>query len=295
MKVRLVPALLLLLVPVSAIVWAQQQDFSKVEMKTTAVAGNISMLQGDGGNIGVSAGTDGLLIVDDEFGPLAPKIETALKALNPGKLKFVLNTHFHGDHTGSNAYFGRQAPIVAHTNVRKRLAGNKQTPPEALPVVTFEDAMSVHFNGEEIKILHVPNGHTDSDSIILFTKSNVVHMGDQFFNGRFPNIDLGGGGDVRGYIRNVEHAIQTIPQDAKIIPGHGPLGTLDDLKRFHEMLVTTSGVVQKQIAAGKTLEQVKSEGLPKEWKSWEAPTLNEGRWLEILYRGLSSAAGTPAK
>jgi cyclase len=296
MKIRLGPALLLLLVPVSAMVWAQQQDFSKVEIKTTAVAGNIHMLQGEGGNIGVSAGPDGLLIVDDEFAPLAEKIEAALKQLNAGKLKFVLNTHFHGDHTGSNAHFGRLAPIIAQTNVRKHLVGNKQTPPEALPVVTFDDALSVYFNGEEIKILHVPNGHTDSDSIILFTKSNVVHMGDQFFNGRFPNIDLGGGGDVRGYIRNVEHAIQTIPQNAKIIPGHGPLGTLEDMKKFHDMLIATSGIVEKQIAAGKTLEQVKSEGLPKEWKSWEAPTPNEGRWIEILYRGLSpKPAAAPAK
>src|SRR3954469_15757155 len=172
-----------------------QQDFSKVEIKTTHVAGNVYMLQGAGGNIGVSAGPDGLLIVDDEFLPLAPKIEAALAQINPGKLKFVLNTHFHGDHTGSNAHFGRQAPIIAHANVRKHLS-RTPTVKEALPVVTFDESLSVHFNGEETKVRQVPNGHRASDILICFTRSNVVHMGVQFFNGLFPNIDLGGGGDV---------------------------------------------------------------------------------------------------
>ena len=264
-----------------------QQDFSKVEIKSTHVAGNVYMLQGAGGNIGVSAGPDGLLIVDDEFLPLAPKIEAALAQIDPGKLKFVLNTHFHGDHTGANAHFGRQAPIIAHANVRKRLSRSATAVEDALPVVTFDDSLSVHFNGEEIKALHVPSGHTDSDSLIFFTKSNVVHMGDQFFNGLFPNIDLGGGGDVRGYVRNVEQAIGKIPPDAKIIPGHGPLGGIEDLKRFHEMLVDTSAFVEKQIAAGKTLEQVKDEGLPERWKGWDHPLIPRARWIEILYRGLS--------
>jgi glyoxylase-like metal-dependent hydrolase (beta-lactamase superfamily II) len=140
----------------------------------------------------------------------------------------------------------------------------------------------------------VPAGHTDSDCLVFFTKSNVVHMGDQFFNGRFPNIDLGGGGTIRGYIRNVEHAIETIPQGAKIIPGHGPVGGIDELKKFHQMLLATSAVVEKQIAAGKTFEQVKAEGLPAEWKEW-ATSMPEDRWLDILYRGLSAKPpATPA-
>ena len=263
-----------------------RQDFSKVEIKTTHVAGNVYMLQGDGGNIGVSAGPDGLLIVDDEFAPLADKIEAALKQINPGKLKFVLNTHFHGDHTGANAHFGRQAPIIAHANVRRRLA---RTPlaREALPVVTFDESLSVHFNGEEIKVIHVPSGHTDSDSLIIFTRSNVVHMGDQFFCGRFPNIDLGGGGDVRGYIRNVEQAIEKIPPAARIIPGHGPLGTIEDLTTFREMLADTSSFVEKEIASGKTMDQVKAEGLPEKWKSWDQPPIRADRWIDILYRGLT--------
>ena len=267
-----------------------QQDFSKVEIQTVHVAKNIYMLQGAGGNIGVSVGPDGLLIVDDQFAPLAERIEAALKQLNPGKLKFVLNTHFHGDHTGGNAHFGRGADIIAHTNVRKHLGGGDVVVKGGLFIITFDDSLSVHFNGEEIKVLHVPPGHTDSDSIIHFTGASVVHMGDSFFSGRFPNIDLGGGGDVRGYIRNVEEAMKKIPADAKIIPGHGPLSTLKEMKESHEMLVETSGIVEKAIAADKTLEQIKADGLPEKWKSWEAPTLKTDRWLEILYRGLSKPA-----
>ena len=279
-------ALVLVLATLACATARAQQDFSKVEMKSERVAGNVYVLQGAGGNIGVSAGPDGLLIVDDEFLPLAPKIEAALQQINPGKLKFVLNTHYHGDHTGSNAHFGRQAPIIAHANVRKRL-GRTPAPKEALPVVTFDETLSVHFNGEEIKLRHVPSGHTDSDCLIFFTKSNVVHMGDQFFCGMFPNIDLNGGGSIKGYIQNVAHAIETIPADARIIPGHGPVGGIEELKQFHQMLVATSAFVEKQIAGGKTIEQVKKEGVPAEWKKWAGPSITEDRWLDILYRGLS--------
>jgi len=183
-----------------------QQDFSKVEIKARQVSGNIHMLEGAGGNIAVSAGPDGLLIVDDQYAPLAEKIEAALAKLGPAPLKYVLNTHFHGDHTGGNVHFGKQATIVAQTNVRKRLGGGASVS-GGLPVVTFDTSLSVHFNGEEIKLIHLGPGHTDGDTIVIFTKANVVHAGDQFFSGRFPNIDLSGGGDVRGYIRNVEQLL----------------------------------------------------------------------------------------
>ncbi|HKR60894.1 MAG TPA: MBL fold metallo-hydrolase, partial [Pyrinomonadaceae bacterium] len=187
--------LLVLAVPV-----VQAQDFSKVEITATKVNGNIFMLQGQGGNIGVSVGADGILIVDDQFAPLADKIKAALKTLGEGKLKFVLNTHWHGDHTGGNAQFGPEAPIIAHDNVRRRLATEQKSeffkrttpasPKEALPVITFDKSLSVHFNGEEIKVIHFPQGHTDGDSVIFFTTSNVVHMGDDFFVARFPFVDL---------------------------------------------------------------------------------------------------------
>ena len=267
-----------------------QQDFSKVEVKAIHVAENIYMLSGSGGNIGMSVGPDGILIVDDQFAPLAEKIEAALKQLNPGKLKFVLNTHYHGDHTGGNAHFGSQGHIIAHTNVRKRLGGKPGDARPELPVITFDDSLSVWFNGEEIRLAHVPPAHTDSDSIIYFTGANVIHFGDTFFSGRFPNIDLGGGGDVRGYIRNVANALKTVPADAKLIPGHGPLSTVKELKEFHEMLVETSGIVEKAIAAGKSLNEIKAEGLPEKWKGWAAPTITANRWLEILHGGLKPKA-----
>src|SRR5262249_29947927 len=161
--------------------------------------------------------------------------------------------------TGGNAHFGREAPIIAHENVRKRLGGKPGESKPGLPVVTFENGLSIHFNGEEIKMIHLPPGHTDSDSIIKFTGANVIHFGDSFFSGRFPNIDQNGGGDVRGYIQNVEGFLKWVPADAKLIPGHGPLSTVKELKEFHEMLVETSGIVEKAIAAGKTLEQVKAD------------------------------------
>jgi glyoxylase-like metal-dependent hydrolase (beta-lactamase superfamily II) len=272
-----------------------QQDFSKVQMKSTKVAGNIYMLEGSGGNIGVSAGGDGILIIDDQYAPLSEKIRAALKEINPGNLKFILNTHWHGDHTGSNAVFGPEAPIVAHTNVRKRLeAGsnnpNRVVPPaakEALPVITYDQSVSIHFNGEEIRVMHYPQGHTDGDSIIFFTKSNVVHMGDDFFAGSFPFVDLDSGGSVEGLIKNIQDVIARVPADVKIIPGHGPLSTLDDLKKYHRMLVETTGLVSKKMKEGKKLQQLQAEGFPDEWKDWGKGFVNANRWIETIHRSLS--------
>jgi cyclase len=271
-----------------------QQDFSKIEIKATKVAGNVYMLEGSGGNIGVSVGPDGILIVDDQFAPLADKIKAALKTLGEGKLKFILNTHWHGDHTGGNAVFGPEAPIVAQTNVRKRLQEGMAAPrkvdpapKEALPVITFDQSVSVHFNGEEIRVIHFPHGHTDGDAVIFFTGSNVVHMGDDFFNGMFPFVDLDSGGDVDGYVKNVGEVVAKLPAGAKVIPGHGPLATADDLKRFHRMLVETTGIIRKQIDAGKTLDQMKAEGLPDEWKSWGTGFIKTDRWIETIYHSFT--------
>jgi len=278
-----------------------QQDFSKVEIKTTKVAGNVYMLEGSGGNIGVSVGADGILIVDDQFAPLADKIKAALKTLGEGKLKFVLNTHWHGDHTGGNAVFGPEAPIIAHDNVRQRLATEQKSeffkrttpasPKEALPVITFGQSLSVHFNNEEIRVIHYPHGHTDGDSVIFFTGSNVVHMGDDFFAGRFPFVDLESGGNVEGLVKNVGEIIAKLPAGVKIIPGHGPLSTIDDLKLYHRMLADTSEIVRKKLAAGKTLDQIKAEGLPDEWKSWGTGFIKTDAWIETIYRSLSVHTG----
>lgn len=274
------------------------QDFSKVEVRATPVAGNIHMLQGSGGNIGVSVGADGILIVDDQFAPLADKIKAALKTLGEGKLKFVLNTHWHGDHTGGNSVFGPEAPIIAHDNVRKRLATEQKSevfkrttpasPKEALPVITFGQSLSVHFNGEEIRVIHFPQGHTDGDSVIFFTKSNVVHMGDDFFAARFPFVDLESGGSVEGLAKNIGEILGKLPPDVKLIPGHGPISTPDDLKLYHRMLVETTDVVRKKMAAGKTLEQIKTEGLPEEWKSWGTGFIKTDLWIATIHSSLSA-------
>ncbi len=273
---------------------AQRPDWSQVQIKTEPVRHNIHMLSTNvGGNIGVSVGPDGILIIDDQFLPLTDKIRAALADLSPGKLKFILNTHWHGDHTGGNPAFGPEAPIIAHTNVRERLKTGstaRNVPPapkEGWPVITFDQSLSVHFNGEEIKAIHFPRGHTDGDSVIFFTGSNVVHMGDDFFSGRFPFVDLDSGGDVEGLTQNIAALMQKIPADAKLIPGHGPISTLDDLRTYHTMLVETTDVVRQKMKAGKSLDEIKKEGLPEKWKSWAWGFISEERWIEIVHRSLS--------
>jgi glyoxylase-like metal-dependent hydrolase (beta-lactamase superfamily II) len=290
--------LLLTVVLLFAVSARAQTDFSKVEIKATKVAGNVYMLEGSGGNIGVSVGDDGLLIVDDQFAPLADKIRAALKGLADKKLRFILNTHWHGDHTGGNVAFGPEATIIAHDNVRKRLATeqksavfNRTTPPspkEALPVITFNNSLSVHFNGEEIRVIHFPQGHTDGDSVIFFSSSNVVHLGDDFFAGRFPFVDLESGGTVEGLIKNIGELIEKIPAGAKLIPGHGPISTLDDLKSYHRMLQQTTEIVRQKIAAGKTVDQIKTEGLPAEWAPWGAGFIKTDRWVETIYKSFTA-------
>ncbi len=280
---------------------AAQQDFSKVEVKATPVAGKVYLLQGAGGNIGVSVGSDGLLIVDDQYAPLAEKIQAALRGLpGAGKLRFVLNTHWHGDHTGGNEHFGAEAPIVAHTNVRKRMSteqtvfGEKvpASPARALPVVTFDEALSIHWNGEEIQAIHFPNGHTDGDTVVFFTGSNVVHLGDDYFAGRFPFVDLGSGGSVTGLTENIDRILARLPEDVKIIPGHGPLSTRQDLAAYRDMLAETTGIVRERIAAGQSLEQVKKAGLPEKWQEWGSGFIKTDLWLEIVFNSLQQG-GTP--
>ena len=275
-----------------------QTDWSKIEVKAQKVSGNVYMLEGAGGNIGVSVGDDGILIVDDQYAPLADKIKAALKGIADKKLRFILNTHWHGDHTGGNVVFGPEAPVIAHDNVRKRMATEQKSeffkrttpaaPKEALPVVTFNQNLTVHFNGEEIRAIHFPHGHTDGDSVIFFTTSNVVHLGDDFFAGRFPFVDLESGGNVEGLTKNIGEIIEKIPAGAKLIPGHGPLSTIDDLKTYHNMLIKTTDIVRQKIAAGKTLDQIKTESLPDEWKSWGTGFIKTEMWLEIVYRSLTA-------
>jgi glyoxylase-like metal-dependent hydrolase (beta-lactamase superfamily II) len=260
------------------------------------------MLEGAGGNIAVSAGKDGALMVDDQFLPLADKIRAELKKLGDGKLKYVLNTHWHGDHTGGNRAFGQEATIVAQENVRRRLAAGQMLrgqripplPQEALPIITYNASMTFYFNGEEVRVVHYPHGHTDGDSVIFFTGSNVAHLGDDFFAGKFPFVDLESGGSVEGLTKNIADIIQKLPAGAKLIPGHGPLSSIDDLKLYHRMLVETTRIVRKGMAAGKSLEQMKKEGLPEEWKAWGAGFIKTDQWIETIYRSFSTGAGKGA-
>ncbi len=263
-------------------VTAQDDRFANVTIEAVPVSGSISMLIGSGGNIGVSAGNDGILIIDDQYAPLATKIKAALEALGSDTPKFLLNTHFHGDHTGSNADFGAASIIVAHENVRSRLVA-EDSPALALPVVTFDDNVTLHFNGEDITLIHMPNGHTDTDSVVMFEGSNVVHMGDHFFNGAFPFIDLANGGTVQGYLRNLEKALSWIADDTAVIPGHGPLGDKDALLSFYNVVKDTSIAIRVKKSQRMSKEEIVAAGLGDEYASWGQGFINEQRWIETVF------------
>ena len=260
---RKILVILSALIAVSA--FAQQQDFSKVQMKVVKVNGNVYMLQGAGGNIGVSVGDDGIVIVDDQFAGMAPKIKEALKAITNKPVKYVINTHYHGDHTGGNEIFGKEGTIIAHENARKRMESGttvmgRKTPPAAkgaLPVITFNDRATIHVNGEDVRLIHLPNGHTDGDVMVVFTKSNVVHMGDDFFNGTFPFIDRENGGSIKGLIANLDAVLKTMDKDSFVIPGHGPIANQPLLDGFRDAMKGTVAIMNEAIQKGKTLEQVK--------------------------------------
>ena len=282
---------------------AQDKDLSKVQMKVTKVSGGIYMLEGAGGNIAASVGDDGIVIVDDQYAPLADKIQAALKGITDRPVRFVINTHYHEDHTGSNAYFQKAAPIIAQDNVRKRLeqggtAGNgasvrfeaKPQPREALPIITFDHDVTVHLNGEDIRALHFPAGHTDGDSIIFFPKSNVVHMGDDFVTYGFPFIDVDSGGSINGMIDAVDAVIAQLPGDVKVIPGHGALSNLDDVRNFVKMLKDTRQAVQKALEQGMTLEQMKQAKILDPWKKFSGDFISQDAYLETLYNSLTGHA-----
>jgi len=285
----------------------QQPDFSKVQIKVTKVSGNIYMLQGEGGNIAASVGEDGIVIVDDQFAPLADKIQAALKNLGITNkpVRFVINTHYHGDHTGGNVPFANSgSTIIAQDNVRKRLetggaAGNggsvkMEVPPApkaALPVITFEHDVTVHLNGEDIRALHFPAGHTDGDAVIFFPKNNVVHMGDDFVRYGFPFIDVTSGGSVQGMISAMEKVSAQLPPDVKVIPGHGDLSNLDDVRAFVQMLKETSAAVQKAINEHKALDQMKQEKILEAWKKWSGEFIDSDKFIETLYNSLTGTKG----
>lgn len=254
---------------------AAQQDFSRVQVTVQKVAGNVYFLKGNGGNIAFTAGDDGIAMIDSEFEPLAPKIKAAIAGVSKAPVKFLINTHWHFDHVGGNIAFADTATIMAQANTRERMTrGGKNafgmtqepSPAKALPVVTFEQGLSLWWNGEEIKAIHPGLGHTDGDAVIFFTKSNVVHMGDDYMTaGPFPFVDLMSGGSVVGLIHSLDVIIPQIPKDAKIIPGHGEVATLDDLRKFRSRLDEMVSVVKKGLASGKSVQQLQQAKVLAPW------------------------------
>jgi cyclase len=277
---------------------AQQGNFENVQVEAVRVAGGVHVLTGAGGNIGVSAGADGVFLVDDQYAPLTPKILAAVKTIRDEPIRFVLNTHWHGDHTGGNENMGKAgALIVAHENVRKRMsveqfleAFNVREPPSpagALPVVTFTDAVTFHLNGDEIHAFHVPPAHTDGDAIVHFRRANVVHMGDLFFNGMYPFIDVSTGGSIDGMISAAERVLKMIGADTKVIPGHGPIANRSDLTAYRDMLVGVRAAVMRHVSAGWTLERVVAAKPTAPFDAtWGKGFLQPDKFVEIVYTDL---------
>ena len=290
---------------VASIAAAQEQDFSKVEIKVTKVAGNIYMLQGAGGNIAASVGEDGIVIVDDQYAPLADKIAAALKGIGATDkpVRFVINTHYHGDHTGGNAPFATNgSTVIAQDNVRKRLqTGGKAgigtamsmdqpaAAKAALPIITFDHDVTVHLNGEDIRALHFPGGHTDGDAIVFFPTANVVHMGDDFVRYGYPFIDVNAGGNVQGMIAACDKVASLLPDDVKVIPGHGDLSTLGEVRDYSVMLKETSAAVQAAINLKKTPEQMKKEKILAPWDAkYSGKFINSDLFIDTLYNSLTN-------
>jgi len=273
---------ILLVVVVAFVPLAHAQDGG---LKTVRIAGNVYMIEGGGGNVGVSVGGDGILMVDDKVSQVGEEVLAALSEFDSGQLRFILNTHFHGDHTGNNALLGHDATIIAQTNVRERLMHSEDDPPmakEGWPIITFDESVSIHFNDEEIKVFHV-QGHTDGDAMVYFTGSKVLHMGDILFSGLFPYVDLEHGGSVDGLLRSLKMVMDEFEPDTPIIAGHGPISTMKDVKASYDMIVATSKLVRERIKGGASLDDLKAAGLPEEFSSFDWSFITTERWITTLY------------
>ncbi len=282
---------------ISSYALAEEHHAETPSFTSTEVSKNLWMLQGKGGNVALMTGQQGILMIDDDYKEMSPALVEQVKHFGGlDKLTYIINTHWHGDHTGGNFALGSHAQIIAHDNVRTRLLSSQEIklfkmvskpyPEKALPDVTFTKAMTLHINDEEIKIVHFSNGHTDGDSIVFFKKANVVHMGDHHFSGFFPFVDIDHGGNVLNMAKNIKEVLAIISDTTQIIPGHGPLSNKADLQDFHDMLVGTSAEVQKMKDEGLKLEQIKSKGLSKQWDSWTDGFISSETWIDIVYNSL---------
>jgi glyoxylase-like metal-dependent hydrolase (beta-lactamase superfamily II) len=279
-----------------------QQDFSKVEIRSEPLAGSVHMLTGAGGNLALSIGEDAAFLVDDQFAPLSARIKAAIAKISPKPVRFVLNTHWHGDHTGGNEAFGRAGSvIVAHENVRRRMSSEQfneffksrtpASPKAALPVVTFTSDLVFHMNGDEIHAFHVPNAHTDGDAIVHFRRANVLHMGDVFFNKLYPFIDTDSGGSLAGTIAAVDRILAMVGDDTRIVPGHGPLATKADLQAYRTMLATVQERVQALVRENKTLQDVVAARPTAEFdETWGKGFFRPEQFVAIVFNDLTRAA-----
>jgi cyclase len=277
---------------------AQEQDFDSVEMGTIEVAQGIYMLTGSGGNIGVSAGEDGVFLIDDQYAPLTEKIRQAVAEISPEPIRFLLNTHWHGDHTGGNENLGKAGVvIVAHENVRARMSSEQfleffgsrvpPSPKAALPAVTFSDAVTFYFNGEEIHVAHFPPAHTDGDSVIQFRQANVIHTGDLFTYEQYPFIDVASGGSINGLIRGAKRLLSLVDMETRLIPGHGPLGDRSRLQEFHDMLVTILNRIVAGVEAGQSLDEIVQREPAREFDAkWGQKFLSSEQFVRLVHSSL---------
>jgi glyoxylase-like metal-dependent hydrolase (beta-lactamase superfamily II) len=292
---RLLAGLLLSVFALSALA---ETDFSQVSIKTTEVAPGIYMLEGLGGNIGLSIGDDGVFVIDDQFAPLTARIQQAIAALTEQPVRFVVNTHWHIDHAGGNENLGKAgAIIVAHDNVRKRLqkgqfvaAFNAEipaAPPAALPIITFDQSVTFHWNNETLEVLHVAPSHTDGDAVIYLKDANVVHTGDLYWNGLYPVIDASSGGSAAGMVSGVGEVLARIDSNTKVIPGHGPLSNKAELQVYHEMLNTAHVRIKALKDEGKTIEQIIGAKPTADYdEQWGNALLSPEQWVQMVYSTL---------
>jgi cyclase len=286
------------LAPVAA--WSQAEQ-AVAPVRITPVSGNLYLLQGKGGNVLASVGDDGILIIDDDYSEYASAYHDALKSISgtAGLPRFVINTHWHFDHVGTNAYWGeRGAVILAHDNVLERMATRQEikafqqiiepSPRPALPVVTYGDSLTLHFNGDEVEVQHYARGHTDGDSVVFFRAKNIVHMGDHYFKDMFPFVDLGSGGNVLSYTANVATVLALIDDSTVVVPGHGALATKADLVRYHQMLETTTALVNSKLQQGLSVDDIAAQGLGPDWESWGQGLIKAPNWISFIAGSLQN-------
>ena len=286
-----------LIILLFCVVFQIQSQNRDVKIKTTKLTDQVYMLKGQGGNIGLFIGDDAVFMIDDQFAPLTPKILSAIKEITSKPVTYLINTHWHGDHTGGNENMEKEgALIVAHENVRKRMSVDqvvrgrtkKASPKSALPVITFSKDMMMHINNDDVLITHTHNSHTDGDAFIYFTKNNVLHMGDSYFQGKFPYIDLYSGGSIDGYIEGIEKGILLIDDETKIIPGHGNISSKSELKSYLVMLKSIKNAISEEIKKGKSLEQVLSnKTITNDYKSYSG-WINEKKIKTAVYKSLKN-------